>query len=138
MSELMRLSFSIEEGLYTKLEELVESKGYENRSEFIRDLVRDKIVEEEWGKDEEGVGSITIVFDHHYKELTQRLTNLQHDYHEAILFSTHVHLDHKMCAETILVRGNARKIEKISNSLRQLKGVYHASLSLSSLGAKIG
>ena len=134
MADLERFSISIEKSLYGTMMKLLDKKGYANRSEFIRDLIRKELVEEEWKSNEEALGTVTIIFDHHRRQLSERLLDLQHHYHQEILASMHVHLDHHLCVETILVRGKARKIEELSNRLKKEKGVMHSSLSLGSIG----
>ena len=134
MSDLVRLSFSIEKTLHDKLENLLRDSGYENRSEFIRDLIRDQLVRLEWDRDQQVVGTITLIYDHHRRMLSEKLTSLQHHHHEAILASTHVHLDPHMCAEVVIVRGRAGEVKHIADELRQQKGVLHAGLSIGSTG----
>jgi CopG family nickel-responsive transcriptional regulator len=134
MSQLSRFSISIENGLFKRLERLVRKGGYANRSEFIRDLLRERLVEEEWEADKEVVGTITLVYDHETRELSKKLTRLQHHHHDLVLASTHVHLDRHMCAEMVLLKGRAGEIEELANLLRQQKGVLHAGLSLSTTG----
>ncbi len=136
MSDLVRISLSIEKQLFDKLQRLIEQSGYKNRSEYVRDLVRDQLVQEEWRQDGEVVGTITLIYNHHVRELSGKLTHLQHDFHSAILASTHVHLDKHMCAETILVKGRAELIRKLADGLRQQKGVFHAAVSVSATGAE--
>ncbi|HNV85479.1 MAG TPA: nickel-responsive transcriptional regulator NikR [Candidatus Omnitrophota bacterium] len=137
MSEVVRLSFSIEKALNGKLEELVRASRYKNRSEFIRDLIRSKLVETEWKKGEVAFGTITFIYDHHYRGLSDKLIELQHHHHSEILAATHVHLSHDLCAEVILVKGKASEIREMSDLIRQQKGVLHASLSMSSTGRKL-
>ncbi len=137
MSELVRFSVSIEKPLYRLMQKLLKKSGYANRSEFIRDLIREHLVEEQWKSNEEALGTITLIFDHHKRELSNRLLDLQHDYHQSILATTHVHLDHDMCVETILVKGRARKVQELANLLRKEKGVLHASLSIGSTGKRL-
>ena len=105
MADLTRLSISIERSLEEKLERLVERSGYGNRSEFIRDLIRDRLVEKEWQGDGEAVGTITLVYDHHARGVAEKLTDLQHDHHDVVMAATHVHLDHNLCVEVIICRG---------------------------------
>lgn len=138
MTDLSRFSISIEKRLLERLEGLVKKSNYANRSEFVRDLLRERLVEEEWKSNEEVVGTITLVYDHDTRELSKKLTRLQHHHHDLVLASTHVHLDEHMCAEMVLAKGKAGKIEEVANLLRQQKGVLHASLSLSSTGKDLG
>jgi CopG family nickel-responsive transcriptional regulator len=137
MAGVVRLSFSLEKPLWDRLEKLIRDGAYANRSEFIRDLIRDRLVQQEWEHDEEAVGTVTLVYNHHTRGLSEKLTSIQHDYHHVILTSTHVHLDHHLCAETVVVQGHARKIKSLADQLRQQKGVLHASLSLSSTGKNL-
>lgn len=134
MAELVRLSFSLEQSLCDRLERLMRAGHYTNRSEFIRDMIRERLVEAEWAGDAEVVGTITLVYDHHVRNLTDRLTDLQHHHHEAVLATTHVHLDAHRCAEMILLRGVAAEIREIADLLRRQKGVLHAGLSIGSTG----
>ncbi len=137
MSDLERLSISIEKPLYGRLEKLVKDSHYVNRSEYIRDLIRNKIVEQEWERDEEALGTVTLLYDHHTRGLSDRLTHLQHDHHSNILATTHVHLTHDLCAEMIMIKGKARLIRAMADAISREKGVLHASLSLSSIGKKL-
>ncbi len=137
MSNLARLSFSIEEDLMKKMSRLMKRGRIKNRSEFIRDLIRSRLVELEWEKDAEAIGTITLVYDHETRRLSDKLTQLQHKHHNAVLATTHVHLDHHLCAEMIMVKGRARLIQDLSEALGQQKGVLHASLSMSSTGKQL-
>ncbi len=137
MSKLARLSFSIEEDLMRKMSRLMKRGRFKNRSEFIRDLIRSRLVEMEWEKDAEAIGTITLVYDHETRRLSDKLTRLQHEHHNAVLATTHVHLDHHLCAEMIMVKGRAHIIQDLSEVLGQQKGVLHASLSMSSTGKQL-
>ncbi|MCP4643634.1 MAG: nickel-responsive transcriptional regulator NikR [bacterium] len=138
MSDLVRLSFTIEQALHDRLSALMGDSGYANRSEFIRDLIRGRLVEEEWKADEEAVGTITLVYDHEMRHLSHKLTAVQHHHHDAVLATTHVHLDEHICAEMIMVRGRAKVIEHIADEMRSQKGVLHATVSMSSTGKQLG
>ncbi|MBI4828050.1 MAG: nickel-responsive transcriptional regulator NikR [Nitrospinae bacterium] len=134
MSKLTRLSFTIEKSLFDRLERLAKKSRYENRSEFIRDLIRDRLVEEEWEAGQEALGVITLIYDHHARGVAHKLTSIQHKRHTHALAATHVHLDERLCAEMILLRGRAGEIRAIADEMRRLKGVLHARLSMSSTG----
>lgn len=134
MSEVVRLSVSMDRELEQKLEELVRRAGYANRSEFVRDLVRDRMVEGEWESEDEAVGTITLVYDHHQRGLHDRLTDIQHAHHDLVLATTHIHLDHHLCAEAIVCRGRASAIREIADRMRRERGVLHGALSMSSTG----
>ncbi len=137
MTELVRLSFSLDRALADELERLAAHRGYANRSELLRDLIRGELVEEAWSEDDEVVGSITLVYDHHAHGLTDRLTALQHDHHDEILATTHVHLDHHRCVEVILARGTASSIRAIADGLHRHKGVIHAALAATAAGRRL-
>ena len=137
MSELIRVSLSIESPLLEKMEELATQKGYENRSEFIRDLIREQLTASEWESGAEVIGTITMVYKHHQRGISEKLTELQHDCTEHILAATHVHLSHHICAEMIMIKGSGKAIEKFSNALRKLKGVLHVGFSAGSTGEKL-
>jgi CopG family nickel-responsive transcriptional regulator len=137
VGDIERLSFTIEQPLLTQLNTLMEKSGYANRSEFIRDLIRSRLVEEEWKAGEEALGTITILYDHEKRELGQKLTAVQHHHHENVLATTHIHLSEKLCAEMIMVRGRAEVIEHMADHMRQQKGVYHAVLAMSSTGVQL-
>ena len=134
MTELTRLSFSIEKPLLEQLEKLRKNSKYANRSEFIRDMIREQLVERQWQQDRQTLGTITLLYNHHLHKLSDKLTDLQHHHHQSILVSTHVHLDKHLCAEVLLVKGRASRIRKLADLLRQQKGVLHAALSISSTG----
>ena len=137
MADLMRVSFTIERSLYEELENLLATTQYGNRSEFIRDLVRERLVRDSWRRNEEAVGTITMVYDHHQRDLSGALTHLQHNHHESILVTTHVHLTHDLCVETIMTRGPAQEIEALAEELRRHKGVLHVAVSMSSTGRRL-
>ena len=134
MKELMRFGVSISSGLLDKFDELIEAKGYVNRSEAIRDLIRDYLVEHEWEKDAETMGSVTLVYDHHVRELTESLTALQHEFHSSIISSMHVHVDEHNCLEVIVIRGKGSKVKEIADRLISTKGVKHGKLTMTTTG----
>jgi len=135
--KLVRLSMSLEESLYDKLESLVKSRNCKNRSEFIRDMVRDRLVEDEWGERSEVVGTITLVYDHHRHETGEKLTELQHHKRHNILAATHIHLSDDICAEMIMLRGSPQDIRALADAMRSQKGVLHANLTMSSTGVDL-
>lgn len=137
MSELVRLSMSIEKPLYDQLEKLVAKRQYENRSEFIRDLIRDSLVEQEWESGRELLGTLSLVYDHHARGLADRLTHLQHHFPGRVLATTHVHLDEHLCAEMIMVRGSGREIKELADRLQREKGVLHAKLAMGTTGRSL-
>jgi CopG family nickel-responsive transcriptional regulator len=135
MADLVRLSLSLPQPLLERLENLMQEQGYTNRSEFVRDMIRDHLVAHEWqSAQQETLGTVTLVYNHHIRQLSEKLIELQHHYYHAILAATHVHLDHNLCAEVILIRAPAAQIQQLADHLRQQKGVLHATLSISSTG----
>ena len=137
MPDLERLSFAIEKPLMDRMEKLMKRGKFKNRSEFIRDLIRSRLVEAQWEKDEEALGTVTLIYDHETRRLSDKLTALQHEHHHAILATTHVHLDHHLCAEMIMVRGRALILRELAEQLGQQKGVLHSQLSMSSTGKQL-
>ena len=135
MNELARFGVSMEKKLLHDFDRKICSRGYGNRSEAIRDLIRDRLVELAWeGGTGEVVGTLTIVYDHHVRDLTERLTDIQHKYHTSIIASTHVHLTHHTCLEVIILRGSAETIRKIADALLAAKGVQHGKLVSTTTG----
>jgi CopG family nickel-responsive transcriptional regulator len=134
MSDLVRFSVSIEKPLFEKLESEVADHNYRSRSEFVRDLLRDYIVEQEWRTDDVLLGTISVLYDHHTRGLTERLTDAQHHFHGSVLATTHVHLDEDLCAEMIMVRGQGKAIQALADRLRREKGVLHARLATGTTG----
>jgi CopG family nickel-responsive transcriptional regulator len=134
MSDLERVSVSIERPLLERLQALCAESGYTNRSEFIRDLVRERLVQREWAADEEVIGTITLLYDHHTRGLAERLTQVQHDFGLHVLATTHLHLTHELCAEMIMIRGRAGELQKILGAISELKGVLHSAMSRTSAG----
>jgi CopG family transcriptional regulator, nickel-responsive regulator len=135
MSELSRIGVAIDSDLLAKFDRLITARGYTNRSEAFRDLIRDRLVEQTWQTAENRVvGTITLLYDHHQRMLTERLTDIQHDYHEVIRSTMHVHLDHDHCLEVLVVAGQAAEVQKLSDTLIATKGVMHGRLTASSTG----
>ncbi len=138
MDELARFGVSIPKELLKAFDDYIDKKHYANRSEAIRDLIRQKLVEEEWKESkEEVVGVITYLYDHHKRELTDRLIELQHDHYDKIITAQHLHVDHERCLEVVLVRGKANEIKELADKIQALKGVLHVNLALTTLGKSI-
>jgi CopG family transcriptional regulator, nickel-responsive regulator len=138
MSELSRIGVAIDSDLLKKFDELIGNRGYTNRSEAFRDLIRDELVEKAWESPEANVvGTVTLVYDHHVRLLSEKLTSLQHDYHRAILSTLHVHLDHDNCLEVLVVRGKAAIVKKVADALISTKGVKHGRLTITTSGAEL-
>ena len=137
MGKLTRFSVSIESELLERFLRVAGRRGWENRSEALRHLMREALVQEEWSGSDEIVGTVTIVYDHHKRELTDRLTSIQHDHHDAVLAATHIHLDHDNCLEMIAVKGTASVVQGIADSLIGTRGVKHGTLTATTTGRKL-
>ncbi len=134
MSDLVRFGVSIEEGLLSRFDEEIHKKGYKNRSEAIRDLIREQIVNEEWASDEETVGTITIVYDHHTRDLSSNLTHIQHSFAGEIKSVLHIHLDHHNCLEVLVVQGKGALLKAFADQLVSIRGVKHGKLTMTTTG----
>lgn len=136
MGKLVRFSVAMDEELLGRFDELVARRGTgANRSEAVRDLVRETLVDEQWeAPEEEIVGTITMVFDHHANDLAEKLDSLQHAHHEKVVSSMHVHLDAHNCLEVIVVRGPSGAIRGIAEALLGTKGVKHGKLVTTTTG----
>lgn len=137
MSGLFRFGISLPKDLLDKFDKLIKGKKYSNRSEAFRDIIRQELVREEWSGSSEVVGAITLVYDHHKRELVNKLTDIQHDFQGLIISTQHIHLDHDNCLEIIAARGEPGKVKNLADTLRSVKGVKHGALSMSSTGKNI-
>jgi CopG family nickel-responsive transcriptional regulator len=138
MSELIRFGVSMDGRLLARFDQLIAEKGYSNRSEAIRDLIRGELVEQSWEEDdEETVGTITLVYDHEMGDLTEKLIDYQHQVHGAVISSLHVHLDEHNCLEVLVVKGKGREIRKVAERLIGTRGVKHGKLVTSTTGRDI-
>ena len=137
MKELVRFGVSLDSDLLDNFDDLITRKGYTNRSEAIRDLIRDNLVGQEWNANEETVGTVTIVYDHHVRALTDKLTSIQHDYQHLIVSGMHVHLDHDHCLEVLVVRGKGSEIKQVADTLIGTKGVKHGKLATTTTGKNL-
>ena len=136
MSELSRIGVAIDSDLLAKFDALIAKRGYTNRSEAFRDLIREELIEKAWeSPDSKVVGTVTIVYDHHVRLLNEKLTDLQHEFYHHILSTLHVHLDHDNCLEVLVVQGKAAEVKKIADSLISTKGVKHGRLTTTTSGA---
>jgi len=138
MGETVRFGVSIEDKLLASFDRLIDQKGYMNRSEAIRDLIRGALVELTWeGGEEETVGTVTLVYNHHVRDLSDKLTEQQHLHHHEIVSALHVHLDAHNCLEVLVVRGKAREVKRIADELIGVKGVKHGKLVMTTTGEEI-
>ena len=134
MSKLVRFGVSLEEDLLAKFDRLIRQKKYTNRSEAIRDLIRNELVKKEWTENKEVTGAITLVYDHHTRELVTKVLDIQHDYHACILSTQHIHLDHHNCFEIIVTQGKSKEIEELYQKLKSLRSVKHAGFMMATKG----
>ena len=138
MSELSRIGVAIDTGLLERFDRLIAGRGYTNRSEAFRDMIREELVEQSWESPESHVvGTVTLVYDHHARLLGEKLTGIQHEYHRSVLSTLHVHLDHDLCLEVIVIRGKAGAVRSLADALISTKGVKHGQLTLTTSGAEI-
>jgi len=138
MIDAIRFGVSMSKGLLKSFDRLIKEMGYRNRSEAIRDLIRERLVQQEWqSANRETVGTITIVYSHDVHELTEMLTGLQHQYHKHIISTMHIHLDRHNCLEVLVVRGKGKVIRNIADRLLSTRGVKHGKLTTTTTGRKI-
>ena len=137
MSSLVRFGVSLDKGLLEKFDKLIESKSYTNRSEAFRDLIRQELIQKQWQSGQEVAGAIILIYDHHKRELVNKLMDIQHEFGGMIISSQHVHLDHNNCLEIIAVKGSSKEAQKLADSLKSVKGVKHGTLSMSTTGKEI-
>lgn len=137
MSNLFRFGVSLEKTLLEKFDRLIRERNYSNRSEAFRDMIRHELVKQEWVEGADVAGAITLIYDHHRRDLLNKITDIQHNYHKVIISTQHVHLDHANCLEIVAVRGKSPEVQRLADTLRSIKGVKHATLSMSSTGTSI-
>lgn len=131
MSELSRIGVAIESDLLQKFDRHIEKRGYTNRSEAFRDLIREQLILEEWEHpDSDVIGSVTLVYDHHVRLLSEKLTSLQHEALHNVVSTLHVHLDHDNCLEVLVVKGKSASVRKLADGLISAKGVKHGRLTI--------
>lgn len=139
MAGVTRFGVSLDERLLSKFDRLNDRKGYANRSEAIRDLIRESLVREQWEVgDADAVGTLTLVYDHETRELEERLTELQHAHYRAIVSTLHVHLDAHHCLEVLVLRGKATLLKSIADRLIGTRGVKHGTFSSTAEGEALG
>ena len=128
-----RVGVSFEPELLTNFDKLIRTKGYTNRSEAIRDLVRKAIIDEAVTEERgEVIGTLTIIYDHHEGDVTDKLLHIQHHHHTEISSTTHIHMDEKLCLEVLVVRGKVKSVRSLADSIKALKGVKHGELVIAS------
>ncbi len=138
MADLVRFGVSIPDDLLEKFDILIADKGYTNRSEAIRDLIRDRLVEDEWSVSEhEVVGTVTVVYNHEQSDLAQKLTQIQHRQHQLVISSLHVHLDQHNCLEVLIMRGHSEDVRKVGQLLISTRGVKHGKITMTTTGQEL-
>jgi len=137
MSELFRFGISIDKKLLDRFDRLIRERKYTNRSEAFRDLIRQELVKREWREGREVAGAITFVYDHHYREILNKIVDTQHRFQKIIISTQHIHLDHENCLEIVAVKGSPQRVQELADSLKAIKGVRHGTLSMSSTGRGI-
>ena len=137
MSELFRFGISLDKRLLDKFDRLIREKRYTNRSEAFRDLIRQELVKKEWEEGKEVAGAIAIVYNHHQRDLLNKIMDIQHDFQKLIISTQHIHLDNENCLEIVAVKGSSKEVQKLADILKSVKGVRHGTLSMSSTGKDI-
>ena len=129
MEKITRFGVSIEPDLLKKFDKVIKKKGYTNRSEAIRDIIRkDIIIEKNKDPNLESIGTLTMIYDHHAGNLTNRLLDLQHGHTKEILSTTHIHIDHHNCLEVLVLKGKTSNLQKLADNIKSLKGIKHGEL----------
>lgn len=138
MSQIERVGVSLDKELLSTFDQLIKTQGYSNRSEAIRDLIRERLSQDQLAKaSAKAVGGIFLVYDHHSTALTDKLTNLQHNHLLHVIASTHIHLDHHNCLEIIILKGKVKEIEDLANQMAALKGVKLSRVNLMTTGKEL-
>jgi CopG family nickel-responsive transcriptional regulator len=138
MADLVRFGVSIPDDLLEKFDELISNKGYTNRSEAIRDLIRDRLVDHEWSQStHDVVGTVTVVYNHEQSDLAQKLTEIQHTKHDLIVSAVHVHLDQHNCLEVLIMRGGSEEVRKAGEQLISTRGVKHGKITMTTTGKEL-
>ena len=137
MTELVRFGVSLPKELLKRFDSLINTRSYTNRSEAFRDLIRQELIKKEWVEGKEIAGAITLIYDHHKRELLNKITDVQHNFQKVIISTQHIHLDHNNCLEIVAIKGNPKEAERLTDNLKSIKGVKHATLSMSSTGRNI-
>jgi CopG family nickel-responsive transcriptional regulator len=137
MSELARTGVSLEEDLLQEFDRLISKRGYKNRSEAFRDLIREALLTETVHSNKPVVGTLTLVYDHHTPNLSEKLTDAQHSAGASVLAATHVHLDHHYCLEVIIMKGKSKELREIADRMLALRGVELGKLVLTNSGKEL-
>jgi CopG family nickel-responsive transcriptional regulator len=136
MPELVRTGVSIEGDLLAQFDKAIAKKGYKNRSEALRDLIRESLVSEAVRANEPVVATLSMIYDHHRPNLSNKLTEIQHHAHGSVLAATHVHLDEKHCLEVVIMKGRSGELKRLADHMLSMRGVKHGKLVLTTTGRK--
>jgi CopG family nickel-responsive transcriptional regulator len=137
MAELSRTGISLEQDLLAGFDKLIARRGYQNRSEALRDLIREALLSEVIDSNKPVAGTLTLVYDHHVPNLSQKLTEMQHHGGTMVLAATHIHLDHHYCLEVVIMKGRANEIQKLADRMLAMRGVELGKLVLTNPGAAL-
>ena len=138
MGKTERVGVSLDKKLLSMFDQLIAKQGYSNRSEAIRDLIRNRLSEEQLADPtSQATAGVCLIYDHHVTKLSQKLVDLQHNHLLQVIASTHVHLDHHNCLEVIILKGKVKEIEKLGNSISSLKGVKLSRINIMTTGEQL-
>ena len=137
MSKIKRFGVSLEEDLLEQLDSFIRRKNFANRSQGIRNLIRERLVEKEWVEGGEVAGAITLVYDHHKRELLETIIDTQHHFLPFIVSTQHIHLDEDNCLEIVAVKGRAKEIRNLFYKMKGIKRIKHSSLAVTTTGKKM-
>jgi len=138
MGKTIRFGVSLDMDLLSRFDRLCDEKSYQTRSEAIRDLIRNALIQKQWEEDDqETMGVLSLVYDHHQSDLSQKLTEIQHQALDVVVTSMHIHIDHHNCLEVLILRGPGRTIRETSEKLISTKGVKHGKINLTTTGRDI-
>jgi CopG family transcriptional regulator, nickel-responsive regulator len=137
MSKLTRFSVSVPDNLLKQFDKQIDKDHYPTRSKAIADLISTSLINESWAGNAEVAGAVVLVYDHHKKDLSRKMAELQHDFHHVVISTQHVHLDHDNCLEIVVVKGRPSEVKELSSRLRTGKGIKHGSLVMTTTGKGI-
>jgi CopG family transcriptional regulator, nickel-responsive regulator len=134
MADVTRTGVSIEPELLEKFDSFISKRGYKNRSEALRDLIRESLIAEDIEQNRPVVATLSMIYDHHRHDLSNKLNHIQHHSHENVLAATHVHLDHDNCLEVVIMKGRSGDVKHIADHMLSMRGVKHGKLVMTSTG----
>ena len=138
MGETVRFGVSLDSDLLEKFDALCERQGCPSRSEALRDIIRNTLVQDSLQSDSaEAAGVLTLVYDHHVRDLSNKLNERQHDSYASVVTTLHVHLDHHHCLEVLVLKGKAGELRNLADQLRSIRGVMHGTFSITAIGADL-